>query len=180
MSIRIIERSEEREAGSVYGELVDAELPIEIDECSSEDVGLQSRCAMLESRRAYADDAYEFDDSLEAPLTDEEIFSRSLIGMSVFLGLQQQELAVVLGLSQAQVTRISSRRYVLSPQKAKEWEIACVFARLHDGLVARFDGDRVATLRWLNFYCAELGERPVVLMRSFEGLVRCVDFVEVN
>ena len=157
MSIRIIERSEERESELVGAELIDAELPIHFDS-----------------------DAWEYDASLEAPLTDEEIFSRSLIGMSVFLGLQQQELAVVLGLSPAQVTRISSRRYVLSRQKAKEWEIACVFARLHDGLFARFDGSRVAALRWLNFYCAELGDRPIVLIQTFEGLLRCVDFIENN
>lgn len=180
MSIRIIEKSEECESELVNVNLIDAGLPIAFEECADEGLDFRSRLSKSDSRQSYADDAWEYDPSLEAPLTDEEIFSRSLIGMSVFLGLQQQELAVVLGLSQAQVTRISSRRYVLSPQKAKEWEIACVFARLHDGLVARFDGDRVATLRWLNFYCAELGDRPVVLIQSFEGLLRCVNFVENN
>lgn len=95
-----------------------------------------------------------------------------------FLGISQAIVASVLGISTASVSRMASGGYVLDTHR-KEWEFAVLFVRLFRSLDAILGHDEQARL-WLTHDNLALGGKPLELIRTTEGLVRVVHYLDAT
>jgi uncharacterized protein (DUF2384 family) len=94
-----------------------------------------------------------------------------------FLGVNQAALAETLGMSRATASRLVAGAYVLDPTRKKEWELALLFVRVFrslDAVVGHGEDARA----WLTGPNNALGGRPADLVRSAEGLVRTVQYLD--
>lgn len=111
-----------------------------------------------------------------APAPD-AVLTKAVVRAAMLLGLSQRELAGILGVSEATASRLCADKYRLSPQRAKEWELARLFVRLFRSLDALWGHDDVART-WLASHNLGLSARPRDLLPSVEGLVRVVAYLD--
>jgi transcriptional regulator with XRE-family HTH domain len=111
-----------------------------------------------------------------APAAD-VVLTKAVVRAAALLELSQRELAGILGVSEATASRLCADRYRLSPQRAKEWELARLFVRLFRSLDALWGHDDLAR-SWLGSENLTLAARPRDLLTSVEGLVRVVGYLD--
>ena len=108
----------------------------------------------------------------EAP----EVLRKALIAAGERLGLRGKELAVVIGSSEASVSRLRSGRG-LDPA-TKEGELALLFVRLYRSLDALVGGDDEKARAWLHAENDHLGGIPAERIRTIEGIVDVVQYLD--
>jgi hypothetical protein len=91
--------------------------------------------------------------------------------------ITQSLLAQILGLSAASVSRMANGGYELDRDK-KEWELAALFVRLFRSLDALVGSNDENARLWLTGPNHALNGRPLDLIRSAEGLVRVVQYLD--
>jgi transcriptional regulator with XRE-family HTH domain len=113
-----------------------------------------------------------------SPAVDEAgVLSRSVVRAARLLGLSQRALAQVLGVSDATSSRLFAGKYLLSRDRAKEWELGVLFIRLFRSLDALW-GHEDAAHTWLTSDNVALGAAPADLLGSVQGLVRVVAYLD--
>lgn len=105
--------------------------------------------------------------------------TKAVVRAAALLGLSQAALADVLGVSAATASRLVAGRYRLAPARRREWEFALLFSRLYRSLDAIVGNERDAQA-WLRGENVALGQRPVELIRSAEGLVRVLQYLDAS
>lgn len=103
--------------------------------------------------------------------------SKAALRAAQLLGLSQAELAPILGLSRATVSRMAAGEYPLSPGQ-KSWEMAALFVRLFRSLDALVGSKDEQAKVWLNGENAALGATPRELISKAEGLVSVVHYLD--
>ncbi|AWI75023.1 MAG: hypothetical protein CVU19_00515 [Betaproteobacteria bacterium HGW-Betaproteobacteria-13] len=106
------------------------------------------------------------------------VLSKAVARAAEQLNVSRALLARVLGVSPATVTRLYSGDYVLD-QGRKEWEFALLFVRAFRALDS-IVGNESSARAWLNSENRALNGRPVDLIRSTEGLVRVVQYLDAS
>lgn len=116
--------------------------------------------------------------SPQAPATREaaSVLGKAVIRAADRLGIPRAELSRILGLSPATVSRLHAGGYHLDPAR-KEWEFALLFVRAFRSLDSIVGSEEAARL-WLASENAGLNARPLDLLRSTEGLVRVVQYLD--
>ena len=107
------------------------------------------------------------------------VLTKAVVRAAEALGLSQQTLAQVLGVSRPTVTRMGQGTYRLAPSLPKSWELATLFVRMFrslDALVGHSEAGRA----WLVGPNTDLGARPIELITSAEGLVRVVHYLDAH
>ncbi|MFO1426088.1 MAG: antitoxin Xre/MbcA/ParS toxin-binding domain-containing protein [Steroidobacteraceae bacterium] len=107
------------------------------------------------------------------------VLTKAVLRAASLLGLPQQALAQVLGVSRPTVTRMGLGSYRLSPAQPKAWELGTLFVRMFRSLDALVGHDAAART-WLEGPNTDLGARPIELIRSAEGLVRVVHYLDAH
>jgi hypothetical protein len=92
------------------------------------------------------------------------------------LRVRNRDLARVLGSSEASVSRLSAGRRL--DAGTKEGELALLFLRLFRSLDALVGGDEEKARRWLHAENAHVGGVPAERIRSVEGLVDVVQYLD--
>jgi len=105
------------------------------------------------------------------------VLATAALRAAELLGLNQQKLGTILGLSAPTVSRLASGTYVLDESR-KEWELATLFVRLFRSLDALVGSNDAAARTWLNGENLGLGGKPIELIRTAEGLVRAVHYLD--
>jgi transcriptional regulator with XRE-family HTH domain len=105
--------------------------------------------------------------------------TKAVVRAAGFLGISQAALADVLGVSPATASRLVSGAYTLQPARRREWEFALLFVRLFRSLDAVVGNDQDAQT-WLRNENRALGARPLELIRSAEGLVRVLNYLDAS
>ncbi len=108
---------------------------------------------------------------------DGAILSKAVVRAAGLLAMSQREVARTLGVSESTASRLFAGKFLLSSERAKEWEFALLFVRLFRSLDALWGHDATART-WLRSENLGLGARPIELMASVEGLVRVVAFLD--
>ncbi len=103
--------------------------------------------------------------------------SRATVRAARFLGLAQSDLAPVLGVSAATLSRLANGQRQLEPG-SKAWQLAALFVRLFRSLDAIVGSDDAAAQAWLRSDNTALGGVPLDLIRDPAGLVRTVDYLD--
>jgi len=106
-----------------------------------------------------------------------QVLTTAVLRAAAFLEINQGRLAQILGLSPATVSRMANGSYALDEEK-KEWELGALFVRLFRSLDALVGSNDTAARTWLNGDNLALGGRPAELIRSTEGLVRAVQYLD--
>lgn len=104
------------------------------------------------------------------------VLTKAVLRASERLGLQQKDLAPVLGVSAASLSRLSRGR-VIRPG-TKEGELAVLVVRLFRSLEALVGGDEQAARRWLAADNEHLGGVPAEQIRTVTGLVHVVEYLD--
>jgi hypothetical protein len=104
--------------------------------------------------------------------------TKAVMRAAAFLGISQAIIASVLGISTASVSRMASGHYVLDAHR-KEWEFGVLFVRLFRSLDAILGHGEQARL-WLTNDNLGLGGKPLELIRTTEGLVRVVHYLDAT
>jgi len=105
------------------------------------------------------------------------VLSRATVHAARFLGVAQAELAQVIGVSDATLSRLANGQKYLEPG-SKPWQLAALFVRLFRSLDAIVGSDDAAAQAWLRGDNQALGGVPLALIREPAGLVRTVDYLD--
>jgi DNA-binding XRE family transcriptional regulator len=105
------------------------------------------------------------------------VLSRATVRAATLLGITQVDLADVLGISAATMSRIASGQKQLEPG-SKPWQLAALFVRLFRALDAIVGSDDEAARAWMRGRNLALGGVPLELVREPAGLVRTVDYLD--
>jgi uncharacterized protein (DUF2384 family) len=103
--------------------------------------------------------------------------TRAALRAAEFLELPQSDLARIIGVSEATVSRLASGQKRLDPD-TKPWQFAALFVRLFRSLDAVVGSDDTAARAWIRSDNKALGGVPLELIRDAAGLVRTVDYLD--
>ena len=106
------------------------------------------------------------------------VLSKAVSRAAEQLAISKALLAKVLGVSAPTVTRMYAGTYLLD-QNRKEWDFALLFIRVFRSLDS-IVGDETTARRWLKSENLGLNGKPIDLIRSTEGLVRVVQYLDAS
>ena len=99
----------------------------------------------------------------------ERVLTTALLRAADHLGVTGQDLAAILGVSTAMVSRMKSGTHQLR-ERSKGFELAALFVRLFRSLDAITGGDRDVARAWLRNENRALGGIPLERIKSITGL----------
>jgi len=105
------------------------------------------------------------------------VVTKAVWRASVALGLSQKDLARLLGLSEATVSRIASGKVVLDVEK-KEGELALLFVRLFRSLDALVGGSEKKARAWFSSENTHISGIPKERVQTVEGLVHVAQYLD--
>ncbi|MEO8977205.1 MAG: antitoxin Xre/MbcA/ParS toxin-binding domain-containing protein [Casimicrobiaceae bacterium] len=105
------------------------------------------------------------------------VLSRAVVRAAHLLKLTQRDVAAILGVSDATASRLYAGKYLLAPERAKEWELARLFVRFYRALDALW-GHEASAHAWLASANLALGAPPIELITTIEGLVRVIGYLD--
>jgi hypothetical protein len=104
------------------------------------------------------------------------VLAKATLAAAAWLGLRNRQLAAVIGSSEASVSRLQNGRG-LDPE-SKEGELALMLLRLYRSLDALVGGDDAKAREWLHAENLHLGAVPADRIRTVEGLVDVVQYLD--
>ncbi|WP_138379247.1 MbcA/ParS/Xre antitoxin family protein [Luteithermobacter gelatinilyticus] len=107
----------------------------------------------------------------------DRVLSMAVARAAGFLAISNKELAGILGLSQASVSRLMKGQYLLREGR-KEYELGVLLVRLFRSLDALTGGDDRSSRSWLRSENLVLGGRPVDLITTITGLMGVIAYVD--
>lgn len=104
------------------------------------------------------------------------VLAKAVLAAAARLGLRNRQLAAIIGSSEASVSRLQHGRG-LDPE-SKEGELALLFVRLYRALDALVGGDDGQAREWLHAGNDHLGGVPADRIRTVEGLVDVLQYLD--
>jgi transcriptional regulator with XRE-family HTH domain len=95
------------------------------------------------------------------------------------LGLSGAEMAAVLGVSPATMSRLKSEAGATA-LSGKAYELALLFIRLYRSLDAITGGDDTVSRQWMRGHNEALGQAPADRIRTVEGLAHVVAYLDAR
>jgi putative toxin-antitoxin system antitoxin component (TIGR02293 family) len=111
-----------------------------------------------------------------APPEQAAVLAKAVLRAAEHLGVQKAELARLLGVSAASITRLHQGAFQLDPS-SKAGEHALLFVRLFRSLDS-IVGTREAARTWMAGPNTGLNGRPIDLIQTTQGLVHAVDYLD--
>ena len=104
-----------------------------------------------------------------------QVLTKAVGRASAQLGLSQADLARVLGVSPASVSRMPERS--IDPE-SKEGELAILFVRMFRSLDALLGGDAEKCRKWFHAHNRHLGGTPAELVKRIVGLSHVIEYLD--
>lgn len=108
--------------------------------------------------------------------SESEVLGKALLNSKEYLGLTNTELGEIIGKDRTYFTRLRNHN-VLEPD-SKEGELALHVIRIYRSLYALEGGDIEAMEEWLNTPNKHLDAIPKDLLKSIQGLVQVVEYLD--
>ena len=105
-----------------------------------------------------------------------EVLTKAVLAAGTQLGLRNRELAAILGLSEASISRLGTNRLITAD--SKEGELALLMLRMFRSLDALVGGDASKAQAWLRAENTHLGGVPADRIKRVEGLVDVVQYLD--
>lgn len=106
----------------------------------------------------------------------QEVLTKATRRAASHLGLSQKELARILGVSEATVSRLGGGR-LLDPD-TKEGELALLLLRVYRSLDALVGGDETKARAWFGAENIHIGGVPRERVQTAEGLVHVAQYLD--
>ena len=106
----------------------------------------------------------------------DDVLTRATLKAGNRLGLSQKELAAVVGVSPATVSRLAHGSTLGAD--TKEGELAVQFLRVFRSLDALLGGDAEKCRQWLRAENAHLAGVPAALLQTVPGLVHVAEYLD--
>lgn len=106
-----------------------------------------------------------------------QVLTKAVIKAADHMTLKNGELARILGVSDATVTRMRRAEHTLQ-RGTKTFELAQILLRLFRSLDSITGGDDRSSSSWLRAENSALGRPPLTLMQSIVGLTSVVDYLD--
>jgi hypothetical protein len=113
------------------------------------------------------------------PADEAAVVTKAVLRAGEKLAVPNRELAGVLGLSEATISRMGSGTYLLTPD-GKPFELAVLFLRLFRSLDAIVGGDMDVAQAWLRHDNTAIGGPPIAAIASIAGLVNVVGYLDAR
>jgi DNA-binding XRE family transcriptional regulator len=113
----------------------------------------------------------------QAPPQPAAVLSLAAVRAARLLAIPQAELADVIGVSPAMMSRIANGHKRLEP-RSKSWQLAALFVRVFRALDAIVGSNDDAARAWMRSENAALGGIPLHLIREPAGLARTLDYLD--
>ncbi len=113
----------------------------------------------------------------EAPARRETVLTSATLRAAALLGLTDADVAQVIGVSGATVSRLRGRQRTIS-LGSKEAELALLLVRIYRSLDGILGEDREAMRAWFNEKNRHLGGTPRELIRRADGLVHVLEYLD--
>lgn len=109
----------------------------------------------------------------------QETVSRAMLRAADLLGLSAREMAGIVGLSEATLSRLKHGRGT-SSLSGKAYELSLLFIRLYRSLDAITGGDDAVSRRWLRAENIALGGIPAERIRTIDGLAHVLAYLDAR
>jgi hypothetical protein len=109
----------------------------------------------------------------------QQTLTRAVLKAGDLLGVPQSELAGILGVSPATVSRMAAGRYLLQPER-KEWQLATLFVRIFRSLDSITGGRDDLSRAWLHSHNRALTSIPAAMLKDVESLVRVLQYLDAS
>lgn len=106
------------------------------------------------------------------------VLSKAFLRAGDELGLRGRDLARVLGTSEATISRMKRGRSAQLARGTKRRELALLFVRAFRGLDAIVGGNAEHARAWFHAHNRHLGERPIELVYTVEGIADVVRYLD--
>ncbi len=114
-----------------------------------------------------------------AKQTDAAILTKAVLRAAFFLDLRGRELAAMLGVSEATLSRMRKGDVALEAG-GKPFELGVLFVRLFRSLDAIVGGDATVARAWLRHPNDALGARPIEKLVTIAGLVDVLAYLDAR
>jgi uncharacterized protein (DUF2384 family) len=115
--------------------------------------------------------------SAPAASRDAVVVTKAAIRAAERLGLKNNVMGRIIGLSEPTISRMRKGRYVIDPDH-KSFELALLFVRLYRSLDAMVGGDDAVAADWLANTNTALHGRPLDLIQTVSGLVSVIAYLD--
>ncbi|SMC96550.1 MbcA/ParS/Xre antitoxin family protein [Rhizobium sp. RU36D] len=105
--------------------------------------------------------------------------SKAVIAAADRLGVSARQLAGVLGLSEASISRMKKREFQLE-RGTKPFELALIFIRLFRSLDAITGGDEAVAQQWLRSPNTALAGVPLDKISSISGITDVLAYLDAR
>lgn len=105
------------------------------------------------------------------------VLTKAVLRAAEQLSLSNKELASVIGISEASVSRMRAGAYELAALK-KPFELGVLFVRLYRSLDAIVGGDTAVASSWLRNANTVLGDRPLAMIGTIPGLMNVIHYLD--
>ena len=104
------------------------------------------------------------------------ILTQATLRAAELLGISQKQLARILGVSEATVSRLGDGRSI--DPETKEGELALLFLRVYRSLDTLMGGDDVNSRKWMQAQNVHLDGVPSEIIQSITGLVSVAEYLD--
>ncbi len=114
--------------------------------------------------------------NVDTSLNPAMVLAKAVLNAAERLGLRNRQIAVLLGMSEASISRLTRSRGI--EPASREGEMALLFLRLYRSLDALMGGDDVQARAWLHAENDHLRGVPAARILSIEGLIDVVQYLD--
>jgi uncharacterized protein (DUF2384 family) len=107
------------------------------------------------------------------------VVTKAVLRAAERLAVTARVLAVVIGVSEATVSRMKRGEFALEPG-TKPFELAVLLVRLFRSLDAITGGDEKVAARWLTSPNLALDARPIEKLQTVSGLVDVIAYLDAR
>ena len=111
--------------------------------------------------------------------SDAALVAKAALRAAARLGIANKELARIIGVSEATVSRMGSGAYSLAASP-KAFELALLFVRLYRSLDSIVGGDQAVAQAWLRADNIALGGVPLQRAMSIAGLTEVIAYLDAR
>ncbi|MBO6727165.1 MAG: DUF2384 domain-containing protein [Rhizobiaceae bacterium] len=105
--------------------------------------------------------------------------SKAMLRAADLLGMSAKELAAVIGVSEATLSRLK-KGHGHAGLTGKAYELALLFVRLYRSLDAIAGGDDAVSRHWIRAENSALGGAPLSRIRTIDGLTHVLAYLDAR
>ncbi|WP_203426081.1 MbcA/ParS/Xre antitoxin family protein [Sinorhizobium sp. BG8] len=113
------------------------------------------------------------------PSNEGVVITKAATAAAERLGLTAKALAAVIGVSEATVSRMRRREFLLE-RGTKPFELAILFVRLFRSLDAITGGDEAVARAWIGASNSALGGKPAERITTISGLTDVLAYLDAR